>query len=481
LIRTQDRIVIWGIDDGCEIETLPVRCQRAWFNADGRQIITHHDQERYLGFWELADETRSHQTMATPPNVWPFGLAFTPDTKYIAASYSDGSVRLWHVESCQEVAKWSGTNFLCSFGFPLEGRLIPILRSDFSVVFCDAKTGEQTYTFKGHTAEVYSVDFSSDGRLMATGSGDCSARVWDFGGRRQVASLDQHQDAVRCVAFSPDDRYLATSTNDGQIMLWDVLGWKRLAVLEGHLARVPSVSFSPDGRKLASGSGDGTARIWDVSTGETCHVLGPHGGPVLQVAFSPDGRRLGTVGHLDNVAKVWDVETGRELLTLAEHEGVTNCIAFSPDGRWLATGGGDGKVILRWAFPTNTEDYPGGSELLLAERIEPVKREHWRRHKQIREETQACDEILNRLDAAKRESLQERGTRAWDPVESVLSILKQSEEQDQELKCPSGGEYLLGYIGMRTRCSVHGLGSAQIDGLAEGPFREFRVTTLATV
>jgi WD40 repeat protein len=46
------------------------------------------------------------------------------------------------------------------------------------VKVCDAQTGRQTLSLKGHTRVVTSVCFSPDGKRLASGSEDKAVKVW---------------------------------------------------------------------------------------------------------------------------------------------------------------------------------------------------------------------------------------------------------------------------------------------------------------
>jgi WD40 repeat protein len=69
-------------------------------------------------------------------------VAFSPDSRTVAAGGPDGKVRLW-----------------------------------------DVATGKLKETLEGHGSEVYSVAFSPDGKTLASVSQDQTIRLWRMGRR----------------------------------------------------------------------------------------------------------------------------------------------------------------------------------------------------------------------------------------------------------------------------------------------------------
>ena len=67
--------------------------------------------------------------------------------------------------------------------------------------------GQNTATFKGHTAHVYSVAFSPDGKTLASASGDKIVRVWDPK-TRKVQLLRGHEGSPESVAYHPSGKSL---------------------------------------------------------------------------------------------------------------------------------------------------------------------------------------------------------------------------------------------------------------------------------
>jgi WD40 repeat protein/serine/threonine protein kinase len=224
------------------------------------------------------------------------------------------------------------------------------------VKVCDAQTGRELLTCRGHTGPVTGVAYSPDGKRLASASGRWDARVvkvWDAQTGQELLTCKGNAKDSRSVAYSPDGKRLASASED-QVKMWDAQTGQELRVLEGHTRSVVSVAFSPDGKCLASASFDKTVKVWDAQTGQELLTCKGHTGDVQSVAYSPDGKRLASsgAGAKWGEVKVWDTQTGQEILSI---KGGGRSVAFSPDGRRLASTGVVGVEV--WDAQTGQELY----------------------------------------------------------------------------------------------------------------------------
>ena len=156
-----------------------------------------------------------------------FGVAISPDGRWLAAGCSDGMVRIWDTRDPAGKA-----------------RELP-----------------------GHIGTVERVVFLPDGRLASAGGTEAESgdvKIWDLSTGR-VLDLRGHTGPVWGLASSPDGRRLVTGSHDRTIKLWDTTTGEEVFTLRGHTAGVTRVAFSPDGRRIASGGLDRTVRVWDTS------------------------------------------------------------------------------------------------------------------------------------------------------------------------------------------------------------------------
>jgi WD40 repeat protein len=157
--------------------------------------------------------------------------------------------------------------------FTRDGKRFLSSGRDNSIRLWDVESGEQLRQFEGHTNFVGSVAFSPDGRHVLSGGYDSTVRLWDVETGKEVRRFVGHTALIDRVAFSPDGRRAVSCggdfrgndvTKDLTIRLWDVATGKELHCYEGHSEHIIGLAYSPDGRFLISGSFDKTLRLWQL-------------------------------------------------------------------------------------------------------------------------------------------------------------------------------------------------------------------------
>ncbi|KAL6821760.1 WD40-repeat-containing domain protein [Trichoderma sp. SZMC 28015] len=264
-------------------------------------------------------------------------VAFSHDSRLLAAATEDGHIRLWNMATghCQE---------------KLEG---PSLGTSYS--------DRRSFT---------SMDFSHNSKLLASGSNDGAIKIWNTTTGKCTQTLPGHK-RVNLVAFSHDSNLLASAVG-AMIEIWDLATGSCQKTLEGHEDRINAVTFSNDSKLLASGSNDFTVKLWNTTTGECQQTLEGHKSGVCSVAFSHDSKILAS-GSYDAV-KIWDTTTGKCQQTIQDHENWVCSLAISRDSKLLASGSeykiklynmttgqcqetfrGYSQCALPWAFPNGTK------------------------------------------------------------------------------------------------------------------------------
>ena len=280
-------------------------------------------------------------------------IAFRPNGTLLAMGDTEGNIRLWNVETGEQMATWQGhEDWVRSVAFSPDGQLLASGSEDKTIRLWDVETGQCLRVLQGHVGWLRSVVFSPDSQHLASGSEDRTVRIWEVETGRLLQKLIGHSKVVRSVAFSPDGKTLASGSGDRTIQLWDLARGTAVQTFRQHLHGVRSVAFSPDGKTLASGSSDRLIRLWDLKTGDCIRSLAGHRGWVWSVTFSPDGKLLAS-GSEDQTVRIWQLGSGQsptqspiQSQVLPGHTSWVRSVVFSPDGRLLASGSDDQTVKL---------------------------------------------------------------------------------------------------------------------------------------
>jgi WD40 repeat protein len=333
------------------------------FAPDGKTLAAG-DHRGTIHFWDLSTGKPSGRL----PTQRPYSIAsltYSPDGKLLASAdhLSSGLIKLWSVASRTQVHEWTPRSALCSIAFSPDSRTLAAGGRDGIIPLWDVETGRLLRELHGLSdrRDVRAVGFSRDGKLLATGDYDDKRslpviRLWDAGTGKELRRIEGRFHGIESLAFSADSKTVITSGTDNIIRLWDVATGTERAP-RGNQGYVGNVTRSPDGRTLAYVNRD-SIRLLDLATGEEIGSLPT--GFALSLAFSPDGTILAAGTH-ENAIFLWDVGT-RKLRGKLEGDkqnagfanGFFNSVAFSPDGKVLISGGNDAAVRY-WDVTTGKE------------------------------------------------------------------------------------------------------------------------------
>jgi WD40 repeat protein len=274
---------------------------------------------------------------------------FNPDGNLIATGSTDGSVKLWEVDTGKQIkAIIKHPNPVSSISFSPNGNLLAVGLDTGAITLWDINYKERIKTLKGHEGKVYSLRFNKDGSLLASGSEDKTVKLWDMKSGDEIKSLKGHTGLVYSIAFSPDDKNIASGSADGSVKIWEISSGKNTLTLKDTNGKaIHSISFSPDGNTLASGLADGDVRLWNVASGaEKSTLVGQKAGIGMDncLSFSLDGKILAS-GSTNGTIMVWEVASGNVVNEQKSYKSI-NSIIFSPDSKSLALAGDDGIVKL---------------------------------------------------------------------------------------------------------------------------------------
>ncbi len=297
-------------------------------------------------------------------------IAYSPDGKTLAASDSNGEIRIWRFSKGEapprtdrqfSIACSGHTNWVRTIKFSPDGRYLASASDDRTLKLWDWQNGTCLRTF-GVGIQSFGLSFSPDGRYLASGSSDGQIYYWEVLTGNCVNQFFGHPDWSISLGFHPDGQRLVSGSANGEIQIWDLSSGKgelvgdRFAPSQSHQNWVTAVDYSPDGQTILSGSLDGMLRLWEV-TGDrdryrSIQSIGGAAAPlenrtaIWSAVFSPDGQYFASAG-VDGIVRIWRTSDGECVQRLEGHTQLVWSVAFHPDGQRLVSGGED-RTLRIW-------------------------------------------------------------------------------------------------------------------------------------
>ncbi len=326
------------------------------FSPDGTLLAIATD----IGILLYDTETYDNPEILKVHTGGILSIAFRPDGKVLAGTSKDKTVRLWDMNTRQQIKTFEISVYpKVNIVFSPDGKMLASgggSDGGDNAYLWDADTGKRLRTFPVHPVSehirkltVMDVAFSPDGKMLAATGGEHTTLLWDVNTGQQIRALTEPiripPEQLRIgsgpivrhawsVAFSPDGNMLVSggSSRRGSIDLWDVNTGQqiRLLTIDAHLEqqltslgrhntiRGEDVAFSPDGNTIAC-TGTDTIHLWDAASGQNHRMLYDEQMPphiIKAIAFSPDGNTFACSGY--HAAHVWDVETEKLIRVLID-------------------------------------------------------------------------------------------------------------------------------------------------------------------
>jgi WD40 repeat protein len=396
-INSSGKASIWSIK-GKPFQMVSLNAEhpivRLAVSPDGGTVATASERN-VTSLWRMSDGVERSQF---PQQTEILDLAFSGDSKILAASTKSGPIQIWDVDKgslravvpqrstdVKQVAVSKNGQFVATIDVNRTAEIISVI--DNRLVECPAVAG--------HT--VSDIAFSADGEFLTVLEGNGTTLLLHVTGCEVMARLPYSGPSAISMALSPDGRFVAfvagefkeeysdfevriASIPDGQEVRLHAYGggplvrfsangealvlnyheqsgggtesfaefWKfelggREDAMLVYAGPIAAMVPNGNGTLLTIGSHDGTARLISLADKrEIAHFS--HGGTLTSVAMSPDGTILATVG-VDNLVRIWNARDSRELLSLhIEHS--IRAVAFTTNNS-LATLSDDGVLQRR--------------------------------------------------------------------------------------------------------------------------------------
>ncbi|KAJ2697621.1 DNA polymerase alpha accessory factor Mcl1 [Coemansia sp. IMI 209128] len=244
--------------------TLPAR--DISISSNERQVAIATDDES-IRIISLLDMAVLHTLVGHRGSV--NSVAYSPDSKYLASSGCDGTVRIWDMRegdpACVQIMPKIA--YVCEPGNSMDqykvrwspdGRTLAIPCTNHSIKLIERNNWDASALLTGgHTSTICHLAWSPNGKYLASAGLDCQAVVWDVAARKAVLSY-ANANALCQVEWNPQGNMLAFSDCTGAMYIWDDV----IQIEQGHAAPferalADAVTLSKD--KLMSDLFDDTA------------------------------------------------------------------------------------------------------------------------------------------------------------------------------------------------------------------------------
>lgn len=291
----------------------PDRASYGTWNADGSRIAVADSLNQRVGVWEFPSGRR----VPAPENQagGVHRLAYSPDGRYLAVAKgvaSGGadrfSISLWDAGPAVQLTTLVEPDTselpllsVRALAFSPDGRYLAASYLS-GILLYEIESGGRARRIAAIGRSAARIAFSANGAQLATTSGiETSIHEIPTGrvtGRIALGS-------PYAIAFRPDDRQLAIATGP-TIRIFEANDWHETAVLPAHAsASVVALRYSQDGRHLIAGVAK-VVQVWSAETSARLITLGDHsGGPITAVSLSPNGRFVAAFGG--GVVTIWEL------------------------------------------------------------------------------------------------------------------------------------------------------------------------------
>lgn len=273
---------IWNVRTQSCIRTLDCGYALCSSFLPGDKIVVVGNRNGEIELFDIASSTLIETVKAHDGAIWT--LHVHPDGKSIATGSADKSAKFFNFEIVKEEVPGTTRTIprfklvhtrtlkvsddILSLRFSPDSRLIALsfLDNTVKVFFLDSL--KLYLNLYGHKLPVLNMDISFDSKMIVTCSADKNIRLWglDFGDCHKA--FFAHQDSIMQVAFIPHNQdgnghHFFSASKDRIVKYWDGDKFEQIQKLEGHHGEIWALAVSRTGEFIVTASHDKSIRVWE--------------------------------------------------------------------------------------------------------------------------------------------------------------------------------------------------------------------------
>uniref|UniRef100_A0A8D3BUG3 WD repeat domain 90 n=1 Tax=Scophthalmus maximus TaxID=52904 RepID=A0A8D3BUG3_SCOMX len=316
-----------------------------------------------LGFLDVS--SRGYNTLMRSHIDTVLGFSVDGIRRHLTTASSDGTVRIWNMDSMHQLYDFVSEDSPCSVAFHPSEQVFSCGSSSGIIRVFDISSAKLLAEHKQHRGEVVGLAFSPDGEFMYSADSQGSLALYNSseedhnmirvvcnvvarGPERAPDALTVSSDS-RCLAFVGPSEYIVTIADARSL---DELLHVDVSILDIESPRLDSalkVCFSPSSTEHLLVATSANKVLWvSTKTGRLLREVSKvHKHQCSSLAVSEDNRFLLTAGH--NAVKVWDYNM--QCVSLYQmfigHSQPICQVSFTPDQMGVVS---VGDAIFLWDF-----------------------------------------------------------------------------------------------------------------------------------
>lgn len=348
-----DSIIVWDLETEQPL-TEPLIGHQGLINGvalspDGVRVASVGDDQNTI-LWDTSSYGVGKVFLT---NTKTDTVAVSPDGKLLATG-TGGVLDVWDIPGEKPFMNSlkGHTNIQRSIAFSPDSKLLAAPANDSGIILWDLTTKQQiSPILDGKHGFVWQVSFSPDGKILASANHDGTVSLWDLASNKESILKFDPTAPVYHLEFSQKNNLLAIGTQKGEVIIWDLIksSQDKLPPLEKP-KMVMGLAFNPDGNKLAvgfSGEPENKITLWDVPRRALLRRSltaddDDFGGGLV---FSNDGSLINWV-DTKGMVKSWRVDTGQMFARIPLGDtGIDQNVVSTHDGRLVTYRNG---TIVFW-------------------------------------------------------------------------------------------------------------------------------------
>ncbi|XP_030257051.1 WD repeat-containing protein 90 [Sparus aurata] len=322
-----------------------------------------------LGYLDVS--SRGYNTLMRSHTDAVLGFSVDGIRRHLTTASSDGTVRIWNMDSLHQLYDFVSEEGPCSVAFHPSEQVFSCGFSSGIIRVFDISSAKLLAEHRQHRGEVIGLAFSPDGEFMYSADSEGSLALYNAsdddhnvirvvcnavarGTERAPDALAVSSDS-RCLAFVGPSEYIVTIADSQSL---DELLHVDVSILDVESSRLDSaqkVCFSPATTEHLLVATSANKILWvSTKTGRLLREVSKvHKHQCSSLAVSEDSRFLLTAGH--NAVKVWDYNMQLHINSqmFIGHSQPIRQVSFTPDQQGVVS---VGDAIFLWDFLAHPVD-----------------------------------------------------------------------------------------------------------------------------